>query len=102
MEIWKAIAEMFGWRESDTDKYERSELERKIDEGVLGDPSEKSIIIARKIGNLEGLQRWISVKSFNCDYTFSVEEMHAVAHVVRNAIECRTVKKEKADEKSNP
>lgn len=101
MEMLKAIAEMFGWRESEADKCERSELERKIGEGIFSSYSEKSISIARKIGNLEGLLRWLSVKNFNCAYSLSHDEMEAVGFVVRNAIECRTVKKEKDDEKIN-
>lgn len=94
MEMLKAIAEMFGWRESDADKYERSELMRKIDEGCLDSPSEKSISIARKVGNLEGLRRWLSVKSFNCAYILGLDEMKAIDHIAQNAMECRTVAKE--------
>lgn len=102
MEMWKAIAECLGWRESEADKYEKSELERKIDKGELGDPSAKGVSMAREIGNLEGLLRWLNVKDFNCAYGLSPDEIKAIRLIVRNAIECRTVKKEKADEKSNP
>lgn len=101
MKIWKAIAECFGWRESEADKYEQSELERKICKGELGDPSAKYVSIAREIGNLEGLLRWLNVKDFNCDHLLSLDEIGAIRLIVRNAIDSRTVKKEKADEKSN-
>ena len=94
MKIWKAIAEHFGWRESEADKYEKAELMRKIDEGGLDLSTEKSISIAREIGNLEGLRRWLTVKNFNCAYGLSPDEILAVDHIAQNAIECRTVAKE--------
>lgn len=102
MKMWKAIAEHFGWHESEADKHERSELMRKIDEGGLDNPSEKSISIARKVGNLEGLRRWLMVKRFNCAYILGIDEMKAIDHIAQNAMECRTVARENDDEKGNP
>ena len=56
--------------------------------------TDESRRIACEIGDLEGMQKFLAVKDFNCSYYTSTDQLKALHHIVSFALNETKTKKE--------